>query len=417
MTQAILFLEPKGTILEVIESAKARGYRVVSLSADKELLENLPSAYRPLLSRIDVRRSVKSWSDEAELSAIWSDLQKTEKIAGVYSGVDACMLTSARFRSDIGLPTPSSKTMARVLNKRSLRTALLRAGLSKLRTYSSEEVQKWSQWPFEGAAYFKPLHGSFSAHVYRCDSLGDLRSSVAKWKDGVEKEAPFIRDYLKSCYDFHVEESFDGELLSVESIVSQGRVHVLGITSRILFSKNPVVEMGSCFPYPHRNSGSIIDLVEKAHAALEFTDGPTHVEVIVNSAGRAEIIDFNPRFVGADVLQSINNAYGVRMQEALLDFSVGRSPDLKLSIKQYSCLQYVLAPCEMTFQSITFPDAANIPFSTSCIKPGTELKSVDRQLDYLGCYLTVGPSFESALAASRGYREQVRVNDTLRGEY
>jgi biotin carboxylase len=254
--------------------------------------------------------------------------------------------------------------------------------------------------------------------VKKCENLNDFENVKRAWEEGVEKENPLIRDYLKSCPDFHVEEAFEGELLSVEGLSNSGSFQSLGLLSRILYSKDPTVEMGSCFPYPHPLAKNIIDKVATAHRALGFSDGPTHTEVIISKNGEIEIIDFNPRFVGADVLQSVNFAYGTKIEEALLDFAIGQTPIINSPQKSlYSCLQYVLPPKIATFESIEFPKDPDVKFSTTFTKPGQKIDSGERQLDYLGCYLTVGQSFEAAIKKSSSLKSQVKVNKNFEGTY
>jgi hypothetical protein len=207
-------------------------------------------------------------------------------------------------------------------------------------------------------------------------------------------------------------------LLSVEGISKNGKYIPLGLLSRILYSKDPTVEMGSCFPYPHPLADKIIKHVESVLSALEYTEGPSHVELIVGESGRVEVIDLNPRFVGADVLQSINHALGISVEDILLDACLGREVMPAPPAKQYSCLQYVLPSVgTKRFDAIQFPDDENVRFTTSFLKPGTEVQSTERQLDYLGCYLTTRPTFEEALAYSLKLRAQVVINSNLPAAY
>ena len=251
----------------------------------------------------------------------------------------------------------------------------------------------------------------------RCESLEDLDKAKSVWRNGNSDDARVVRDFLASGNKYHLEEAIDGELLSVEGVSWNGEFKILGLLSRILFSENPIVEMGSCFPYPHPLTDKIIEHVRKSHLALGYTDGFSHVEVIVTPRGEVEIIDFNARFVGADVLQSINHAYGIRIEETLLDWTLGRKPGFMPKKSDFSCLQYVLPPRSVVVNEITLPKAPDVVFSTALVPPGTEVQSTDQQLDYLGCYLTTGPSFQRAIERSKQLRDAVRINDTLQGAY
>ena len=192
---------------------------------------------------------------------------------------------------------------------------------------------------------------------------------------------------------------------------------VLGLLSRILYSKNPVVEMGSCFPYPHPLAEKIVSLVARAHEVLGLTDGPTHTEVIVNPAGEVEIIDLNPRFVGADVLQSINHAFEIKVEEVLLDWALSNNIVVPKGHRKFSCLQYFLPPAVDTLESVRFPVDSTIRFTSTFISPGSNIESQERQIDYLGCYLTVGSSFDAALRKSNELRSGIVINEKYGAVY
>jgi biotin carboxylase len=417
MKAAVLFLEPKGTVLEVIRAAKKRGFRVIVFSSDKNLIFGAPYPYRSATPLIDEVIGVESWENESEILPVVDIIQKDHPIKGVYSGIDPCAALCVTLREKLGLPTPKLEAVSRILNKYELRKVLRELGLSKIKNLHRSEADTLTEWPFKGPAYFKPVHGFFSAYVVRCETLDDFKKAKRTWEQGNKSDPLYVKNYLNSVREYHLEEAFDGELLSVEAISHGGNFECLGLLSRILYSKNPIVEMGSCFPYPHPLADKIISLVEKAHKDLGFTDGPSHTEVIVNKDGEIEIIDFNPRFVGADVLQSVNHAYGISIEDALLDWAIGQDFRVQKKDEKFSCLQYVLPPNVSKFESIEFPERPEIKFSTSFMEPGSTINSSNRQLDYLGCYLTVMPTFQEAILKSRALRRHVKINRSLEGAY
>lgn len=414
MSGTVLFLEPKGTAFEVVRTAKARGYDVVAISSDISLIEQTSEPYNTAVPLLNSIIKIDSWND---YEAIVELVKNIADIKGIYYGMDPCSVVGAKLRELFHLPTPKPQALNIVLNKYEVRKRLRELGLSNLKNYHSSAVNSWGTWKPGRPMYFKPVHGFFSAYVQKCTSLNEVQDAKDALQRGLIDDRPVVRNYLASIPEYHLEEAFEGELLSVEAISQGGEFHVLGLLSRILYSKNPIVEMGSCFPYPHPLSARIIEKVRQAHAELGLTDGPTHTEVIVSDLGEIEIIDLNPRFVGADVLQSINFAYNIKIEEALLDYATGKQIVFDLNQPRYSCLQYVLPPEVSAFESIDFPREPEVKFHTSFLKPGMEIRSKDKQLDYLGCYLTVMPEFSTALKRSRELRSAVRVNHKYKGVY
>lgn len=416
MKKAILFFDPKGTIFEVVKLAKREGYVPIAFSSDFDLLETQP-VYQEGRDAFAEIYKVNSWQDLNELDTLIAEIGGRLDIVGCYGGMDACALPVGRLRKKLGLPTSEPERIEAVLDKYAMRRTLIEAGLSSLQIYKGQEFEKLEpgEWPFKNVAYFKPTHGSFSAFVSRCDSRAEYEKCFLLWNNLEQSDLPnYLKNYLLQG-DYLLEEEIEGELLSVEAISHEGNFKPLGLLSRILYSKNAVVEMGSCFPYPHTRENEIIELVRSAHKVLGITDGPTHTEVIVGKDGKIEIIDFNPRFVGADVLQSINLAYSINIEEALLAYALGQEIYLAAVRKQFSCLQYFLTPEITNLKSVTFPLDSRIQFTNIFKKIGDRVSLGDRQIDYLGCYLTVGLEFGETIAKSFELRSQLRINNDQKG--
>ncbi len=409
----VLFLEPRGTAFEVVHEAHRRGYRTVVFSLEPRDAIHLSSAYRSRMESVDEWRVVPSFTDLAPLLAMTRTLGD---VAAVYHSLDITAEPASFLRAMLGLPNTPSPVMRTILNKAELRDRLHSIGLSDLHSIPAESILNASEWPFQGAVYFKPAFGAYSAYVKRCETLDDVRSAYRAFVQRDSDLPVWLAQHIDRGGPI-LEEAIDGELMSVEAIFSGGRMQTLGITSRILLSTDATVEMGSCFPYPHPMAEKILEKVRRAHEALLFTEGPTHTELIVSPDGRIEIIDLNPRFVGADVMQSINFALDTQVQSLLLDWALGRPISTPLQISGYSCLQYFLAPQPLRLDTIALPEEPEVRFSNRFAESGSELKSKGRQMDHLGCYLTFDKSFSGAIARSKQLRARVVVNGKWGGSY
>lgn len=409
----VLFLEPRGTAFEVVHEARRRGYRTVVFSLEPQSAIHLSSAYQSRMASVDEWHVVPSFSD---LASLLNQTRALGDVAAIYYSLDITAEPASFLRAMLGLPATPSPVMHTILNKAELRLRLFEMGLSELRSVPAESVLSATQWPFNGPVYFKPAFGAYSAYVKRCETIEDVRAAYRAFLQR-DADAPVWLSQHIDRGGAILEEAIDGELMSVEAIFSGGRMQTLGITSRILLSTDATVEMGSCFPYPHPMAEKILEKVRRVHEALLFTEGPTHTELIVSPDGRIEIIDLNPRFVGADVLQSINFALDTQVQSLLLDWALGKPVSAPLQIAGYSCLQYFLAPQPLKLDSIALPEAPEVRFSNRLAEPGSELKSKGRQMDHLGCYLTFDKSFSEAIARSKQLRSGVVVNGKWGGSY
>ena len=192
MSEAVIFLEPKGTILEVIRSAKERGYKVIALSSDETLLGQAPEPYRTAVTLIDTVIEVSGWQDEKEIFAACAEIHAQTPIVGFYAGLDPCALILAKLRAKYGLPTHAPSSIETVLNKFQLRKKLFGLGLSKIQNFTDTEVDQWSDFKIAGAAYFKPVHGFFSAYVRRCENMRDLQSAQAEWNKEDSNDPAYV---------------------------------------------------------------------------------------------------------------------------------------------------------------------------------------------------------------------------------
>jgi len=410
--KAILFLEPRGSHFEVLRTSLHRGIEPILVTTDSMLLSTLPAHYKEIGASIQKPRVISSWQDLDKLRAIHNQLKEDFEEVGVYGATELSVQAASYLRLENSLNATSPEVYELITNKYRLRTHLRNAGLSNLSVYSSKEVETSLDWTKAVDLVFKPVHGMFSLNVSRIRSKADWQTA----KENLSTDTPpeWLEKYMGSSKGYFLEEAFNGELLSIEGISVGGQYHCLGILSRIMFSENPVVEMGSCFPYPHPLAKEIQDFTEKVLDSLNFTDGPSHIEIIVNPNGKMEVIDLNPRFVGADVVQSITFALGIRPQELLCDFALGKLQkgfDIPQP-RQFSCLQYFLPAQNEKLKHIEFPKDEAVAFKATLTQIGSSMRASRKQTDYLGCYLTLGRGFEEAINKSKSLREQVRINGT-----
>lgn len=404
--ETFVLFELMNAMLLVAEEAKRRGYRVVALNREA-LQDSGPFAVPDGL--VDELIPIRSWAEPDRLAGLLAELADRDRVVGTYSVFEATLVAEASLRELAGLPTTSPANTERVLDKLRVRQLLSQAGLSRLDSVSLTEALRWPSWQFAGPAVLKPTHGTGSALCFMVADLDQLRAAAEQ-----AAEAPVVnqlmREYIVSHGQFVLEEQAVGELLSVESLVVDGRVHHVGLTGRYLLAADPVVEQGLFFPYPHPQSAEIVEFAERVHACLEIGHGATHLEVMVGPAG-IELIDFNPRFAGFASVVSFSEAFGVPFAGVLTDLACGRplAVDWLGRPSRYAVEMVLLPPRGTTeLQEIRFPDGVLAGRATK--KPGQRLSGRADQLDAVGMFIvsgeTPGQAHNRALAA----RRQTEVN-------
>lgn len=423
--QVVIFLQPLNNIMEVVRAAKDRDYYIVAVFS--ELISFFPP-YDIGYSKIDKIIMVDDWSDINNIYQKIKQATGSLQIIGSYVGCEPACIMNAYLRRQENLIGDTVETIQLITDKYQVRQKLKQENLSSLSALpiaselkQLDALSNWDTWP----AYFKPTHGAGSEGVIRCENHTDLSHAITQQQDSknLPSTPKWLKKYITSSnysYSYYLEEALEGELLSVEGYSFNSTFYPIGLLSRILFSENSAIEMGSCFPYPHQKAKEIIAFVQAAHKALNITYGPTHTEIIISPNGQIEIIDLNPRFVGADVIMSINNAYQIQIQELLLDLAIGKQPRFDYPVKdhQYACLQYILPPTGLRkFKSLDFPKDNSVVYTHLCKATNTSINSNSGQLDVLGAYLTLKSDYQQAVEHSFSLRDKIKINGNLKGKF
>jgi len=405
-----LVFEPTNHVYWVVEAADRAGYDVVVFHTLPILGTGPYGIARPCIA---LSHAMPSWDDiDAWFDAVLQ-VCGDRQVAGTYAAQEIALIVEARVQEHYGLPGKGSAAVRELLDKVTVRRRLVEAGLSKLRVFTEREVDGLRSWPVgDRALYFKPVHGAGSAFVKRCHSLEDVRAAIDEWKAADKISLPVLGPYLESeGGSFFLEEEAPGELVSLEGYVYDGSYHPWGLSSRSVLRRDVSVEMGSTFPFQHPRYSEIVDLVARMHAALGIAHGATHTELIVptDGDGDIELVEMNLRFIGGDAIASMNAAYGARMEDDLVTLAVGERPPSRQP-HCFASAQYLLAPSGLErIDSFELP-SAELPFIKIAKPPGTVLASTDRQIDWIGAYVTCGSTFEEAVQRSIDVRQRTMIN-------
>jgi len=407
MKKAFVLFELMNHMVMIAKEARARGYEIVALNHDP-LRRSGPFAVPDGL--IDHLVPIESWSDSGKIQAIVDDLHRRFQIAGTYSVFDSTLHYEAALRERAGLPNNGEANLRTVLDKGAVRKKLYAEGLTGLRSMSLDEALRLDRWPFDGPAVLKPAHGTGSALCYIVASLGELRAAAAEAREAAVVSS-IIKDYIVSHGDFVLEEKAEGELLSVESLVHRGEVRFVGLMGRYVLAKDPVVELGTLFPYNHPRLPEIVAASEAYHRSMSIFHGATHLEVMVPKEGRVELVDFNVRFAGAASLITLGDAFGVRYETLLTDLACGAPPDLSLVARssRFACEMLLLPPPGATeLRELVFPPESTNRRITKDL--GQRLTGRADQLDIVGMFNVTGPTASEAHRTALDARARTLFN-------
>jgi biotin carboxylase len=413
MTPAFVLFEMQGQQVLIAQQARERGLRTVVLNHDPP---RASGAFAVPDGLIDEYIRVPSWSDTAAVHSLVRDVERGQHIAGVHASFEMTQPYAAQLRARLGLPHNRVEDTLRVLDKARVRRRLRADGLSRLGQATLTEALTWDKWPFSGKAVLKPAHGTASLLCSIVGSVQELRAAAAAARSTIIPNA-LLHTYVTSLGEFVLEELAAGELLSVESLLSRGRLLPVGLTGRYLLASDPVVEQGLLFPYAHPRAADILDACARFHRSLNITDGATHVEVMVPDSGPIELIDFNPRFAGLGAIALVSEAYGVPFARYLVDLACGLEPRLTplAEPRRYAIDMAVMPPPGVTeFSDLTFAPGTKTHRLTK--QPGDRLSGGNAQIDSIAWFAVSGASAAQAHHAAMAARAATIFNGVPVGD-
>lgn len=140
-----------------------------------------------------------------------------------------------------------------------------------------------------------------------------------------------------------IEEYMAGQEVSVEIIVSNGVVNVIAVTDKLTLGQPYFVEVGHSQPsrLPIKDVEKIKDLATRAVKAIGIDNSPAHVEIMLTKDG-PKMVELGARLGGGCITTHlVPLSTGVDMIHAIIDLSLGISPNLTKTRHSGSALRHI----------------------------------------------------------------------------
>jgi len=413
--KAIVFLEIVGCSFQIADHFRQKGYQpvVLTLNPSGSSFERPP--YDQFLGAVSAYYPCRSWLDPVTLLEDFGAIEQAYDVCGIFSRLELCFEAEQVLRAYIGQSSYTAEQVKGWLDKFRLRATLERNRLSALKTVSGGVPGRQLTWPHDEPFYFKPRRGADSVAVTRCRSMVDLQDAYAHWMSWLETgDGDFVNEtYVGSNASYYLEQAALGDHVSLEALVYDGHLHVLGLTKRHQYSKDTAIGLGFQFPYQHPRQDKIADTAFQILQTIGFCHGVVHIEFIVPSSGTIELIDFNPRLVGSDVLRAMNFAYGCRIEDCLLDLVLDRPLSQPILTVTRYCDMRAFFPPEDVDQIIAleFPQEDGMLEYGQRLACGSRLKRGQRFVkDIAGQFLVAGDTPEKAAQIAEAVQGGIRIN-------
>lgn len=310
------------------------------------------------LEHVDAVTVLADTLDAQLMIAAARELNERDRIDGVLCWDEARILATSMIAEALGLPGGDPEVVLACRDKHLTRERMTAAGVPQPRSIAVGSLDQ-AIAAAEEIGYpvvLKPRGIAASIGVVLVHDEAALRENFAFARDTTVPGALRYTDLAVL-----VEEYADGPEISVDSAVFHGQVSPICLAHKELGYPPYFEEIGHFVDGadPMLADPQLISALERAHAALGFTDGMTHAEFRLTPSG-PKLIEVNGR-LGGDLIPYLGmRTNGIDPGLAAAAIACGRQPELVADRKLFGTVRFRYVPYEMTIDEIGF-DESRLP--------------------------------------------------------
>ena len=225
-------------------------------------------------------------------------------------------------------------------------------------------------------------------------------------------------EYSHSCSrhgNVIVEEYLDGEEVSVEVMVVDGKVNILQITDKLTTGAPYFVEMGHSQPsrLDIDIQNKIKDVAERACKAVGIDKGPAHVEMKITSKNGPKMIELGARMGGDNITTHlVPLSTGIDMVASTIQIALGEQADVTPSLNCGSAIRYFEAPfgkiksIEGVEEAMKIEGVRQISFTKEI---GEESTPIHCSNDRVGFVIAQAVNAEEAIKTCEKVKEIIKI--------
>ncbi len=343
------FEETFTTLLEVIKRADMQV--TIAGNFDKDHLVDYPF----IEDVIYIPSKDLFLNEEDKLLEILDDFYARKPFDAIINFFEEYVELSARITSRYGLTGNSERTALLTRNKYAMREVLHAHGCRVPKFIKVETLDDFIRAVNEIGlpCVAKPLDAMASEGVVKIESfqnLDTLFNDLMQSNDGIKQT-----QYGKLL----VEEYVDGQEISVEGVLSNGKLKIMGITEKTTEEEpffNEIMHIHPA-PLPEDLETEIHELTQKAVAALGIQYGGVHLEARLSRKGPS-IIEIASRLGGDAIPSLMTLAKGYDPYHYVFMSGVDIPIELDKKRNKYAGIRFIQAPKDGKLLEISFDEEA-----------------------------------------------------------
>jgi biotin carboxylase len=211
---------------------------------------------------------------------------------------------------------------------------------------------------------------------------------------GVDGHVDMVIDYL-------VEEFMDGHEISVDALVQDGKVTMMGIEDQIRMAPPYFMELAGRVPYicSKEEITVIQDIIEKTIKAMGIKNSATHTEIIFTPEG-PKIVEIGCRIGGDDLHETILQVTGYNLMFESMMIALGIPREYEVKTRCHTYMKFLMPKKNGRIKKIFIPEELKhnetIFDMDTIMAEGDEVGLPPERFDYIGYVTCKGKTPEEA---------------------
>ena len=223
-----------------------------------------------------------------------------------------------------------------------------------------------------------------------------------------------VHDAIDSIYDYVVEEYIQGQSVSIDSLVQDGRATVTCIAEQTRMQPPFFLQVAEHIPY--RQGKVSQDELEKLNQqvidAFDIKDSATHLELKLTENG-PKLIEIAARMGGDNIQDSVFQTTGLLLMEEVVRIALGQPRKLDTTARCHTATHYFFPYMDGILERVALdPEIQARSHVTELYvysDPGERVAAPPVRFDYLGYLTARGETRAEAEANARAALAQIKV--------
>jgi biotin carboxylase len=415
MAHLLIIDLPGGNDTDLLDAAIDGGHTFSFLSSDVEIYRSQINVQTYLDKALEVIHI--PGFDFEEVKARVLELHQREPIDAVLCLIDIRLIEASQLAELLGLRYLNTQSAKLLRDKFKVRERLQTFGIHQPqhRLATSSEELKAAVQDLGLPVLIKPVDGYGSQNIIVLEKQEDL----APWISPLEHILPSNADYglgVKANDRLMVERYMKGDFLACDVFTHQGQHTLIGVNEKLMFTPPSFAIKGGCFSAHDPRKKELEAYIFPILDAVGFDLGATHIELMMTPEG-PQLIEINPRLVGAKIARLMGYALRRSVHKDLIDLHLGQwsAPQEEAPTPGVSVIRWLTAQESGIIESLE-PASTDDPSIKSVEffkKPGDAVSYPFENVHRIGYVMTAGPSREQAQEVAEQFIRNTKLS--LRG--